>query len=128
MKKCVLSRIRLFSLLSVTLVVASSYVLAADDNSSSLPAPPVAKKVPKATEINGRELVDNYFWLRDKPNPDVAAYLQAENAYTDAVMKPTEGLQKKLPVPRLSGRQETEGVSPYKKNTPSMLRWNCCWT
>src|ERR1700694_5023494 len=115
MKKSMLSRIRLFSLLSVTLVVASSYVLAADDNSSSLPAPPVAKKVPKATEINGRELVDNYFWLRDKQNPDVAAYLQAENAYTDAVMKPTEGLQKKLYDEMLSRIKETDVEVPYKE-------------
>src|SRR6202049_5250014 len=115
MKKCVLSRIRLFSLLSVTLVVASSYVLAADDNSSSLPAPPVAKKVPKTTEINGRELVDNYFWLRDKQNPDVAAYLRAENAYTDAVMKLTEGLQKKLYDEMLSRIKETDVEVPYKE-------------
>jgi oligopeptidase B len=115
MKKSLLSRIRLFLLLSVTLIVASSFVLAADDNSSSLPAPPVAKKVPKTTEINGRELVDNYFWLRDKQNPDVAAYLQAENAYTDAVMKPTEGLQKKLYDEMLSRIKETDVEVPYKE-------------
>jgi oligopeptidase B len=116
MKKSVLSRIRLFSLLSVTLVVVSVCVLAADDNnSSSLPAPPVAKKVPKTTEINGRELVDNYFWLRDKQNPDVAAYLQSENAYTDAVMKPTEGLQKKLYDEMLSHIKETDVEVPYKE-------------
>ena len=115
MKKSTLSRIRLLSLLSVTLVVASSYVLAADDNSSSLPAPPVAKKVPKATEINGRELVDNYFWLRDKQNPEVAAYLQAENAYTDAVMKPTEGLQEKLYDEMLRHIKETDVEVPYKE-------------
>jgi oligopeptidase B len=116
MKKTVLSRIRLFSLLSVTLVVASVCVLAADDNnSSSLPVPPVAKKVPKTTEINGRELVDNYFWLRDKQNPDVAVYLQAENAYTDAVMKSTEGLQKKLYDEMLSRIKETDVEVPYKE-------------
>ncbi|HEV7510508.1 MAG TPA: S9 family peptidase [Candidatus Acidoferrum sp.] len=115
MKKSTSSRIRLFSLLSVTLVAASSYVLAADDNSSSLPAPPVAKKVPKATEINGRELVDNYFWLRDKQNPEVAAYLQAENAYTDAVMKPTEGLQEKLYDEMLRHIKETDVEVPYKE-------------
>jgi oligopeptidase B len=116
MKKTALSHIRLFSLLFFTLGVASSYVLAADDNnSSSLPAPPVAKKVPKTTEINGRELVDNYFWLRDKQNPDVAAYLQAENAYTDAVMKPTEGLQKKLYDEMLSRIKETDVEVPYKE-------------
>jgi oligopeptidase B len=115
MKKSVLSRIRLFSLLSVMLVVASVCVLAADDNSSSLPAPPVAKKVPKTTEINGRVLVDNYYWLRDKQNPDVAAYLQAENAYTDAVMKPTESLQKKLYDEMLSRIKETDVEVPYKE-------------
>jgi oligopeptidase B len=115
MKKSVFSRLRLFSLLSVALVVGSSYVLAADDNSSALPAPPVAKKVPKTTEINGRELVDDYYWLRDKQNPEVAAYLQAENAYTDAVMKPTEGLQKKLYDEMLSRIKETDVEVPYKE-------------
>jgi oligopeptidase B len=115
MKKTVLSRIRLSSLLSVALTAACSFVLAADDNSSSLPAPPVAKKVPKTTEVNGRELVDNYFWLRDKQNPEVAAYLQAENTYTDAVMKPTEGLQKKLYDEMLSRIKETDVEVPYKE-------------
>ena len=115
MKKSVFSRIRLISLLSVALVVGSSYVLAADDNSAALPAPPVAKKVPKTTDINGRELVDNYYWLRDKQNPEVAAYLQAENAYTDAVMKPTEELQKKLYDEMLSRIKETDVEVPYKE-------------
>ena len=41
-------------------------------------------------------MVDNYVWLREKPNPEVRAYLEEENAYTDAIMKPTEPLQKKL--------------------------------
>ena len=117
MKKFMISRIRLFSLLFVVLIATCSYVLAADDNSSLLPAPPVAKKVPKTTEINGRELVDNYFWLRDKQNPDVAAYLQAENAYTDAVMKPTEGLQKKLYDEMLSRIKETDVEVPYKEGS-----------
>jgi oligopeptidase B len=115
MKKSTRSRIRLFLVLSVTLVSASAYVLAVDDNSPSLPSPPVAKKVPKTTEINGRELVDNYFWLRDKQNPEVAAYLQAENAYTNAVMKPTEGLQKKLYDEMLSRIKETDVEVPYKE-------------
>ena len=57
------------------LLLASLLCLTAADNPSSLPAPPVAKKIPKITEINGRKLVDNYYWLRDKPNPEVKAYL-----------------------------------------------------
>ena len=79
-----------------------------------MPAPPVAKKVPKVTDINGQKLVDNYFWLRDKKNPDVKAYLDAENAYTDAVMKPTEPLQKKLYDELLRRIKETDVDVPYK--------------
>ena len=78
------------------------------------PAPPVAKKVPKITEIHGQKLVDNYFWLRDKANPEVRAYLDAENAYTDAVMKPTEKLQAHLYNEMLSRIKETDIEVPYK--------------
>ncbi|HXY14834.1 MAG TPA: S9 family peptidase [Terriglobales bacterium] len=97
------------------LLIAALLAFSAADAPSSLPAPPVAKKVPKVTEINGRKLVDNYFWLRDKPNPEVKAYLEAENAYTDAVMKPTEGFQKKLYGEMLSRIKETDIDVPYKE-------------
>ena len=80
-----------------------------------LPSPPVAKKIPHVTEINGHKLVDNYFWLREKTNPEVRAYLEAENAYTDAVMKPTEPLQKKLYDEMLSRVKETDVEVPYKE-------------
>src|SRR5207302_10573534 len=96
MKNPALRHLRIGSLILASMILSFGGTLVADDSSSSLPAPPVAKKVPKTTEINGRSLVDNYYWLREKKNPEVKAYLEAENAYTDAVMKPTEGLQKKL--------------------------------
>jgi oligopeptidase B len=115
MKKLNLQHIRITSLVFAALILASGYTLAADDTSSSLPASPVAKKAPKTTEINGRTLVDNYYWLRDKKNPEVKAYLEAENAYTDAVMKPTEGLQKKLYDEMLSRIKETDVEVPYKE-------------
>ena len=47
--------------------------------------PPAARKVPHVTEIHGYKLADDYFWLRDKANPEVTAYLEAENSYTDEV-------------------------------------------
>ena len=84
---------------------------AADD----LPAPPVAKKIPHVTEINGHKMVDNYFWLREKTNPEVRAYLDAENVYTDAVMKPTEAFQKKLYDEMLSRVKETDVEVPYRE-------------
>ena len=92
-------------------------VLPAADSVLRCPAPPVAKKDPKITEINGHTLVDNYYWLRDKKNPEVRAYLEAENVYTDAVMKPTEPLQRKLYDEMLSRIKETDVEVPYKEGS-----------
>jgi len=107
---------RLFApCLCLSLLSLTSAVWLAAADTSSLPAPPVAKKDPKVTEINGRKLVDNYFWLREKKNPDVRAYLEAENAYADAVMKPTEPLQKKIYDEMLSRIKETDVDVPYQE-------------
>ena len=62
----------------------------------TLPKPPTAKRRPHTLTAHGHTRTDPYYWLRDKDNPEVIAYLEAENAYTDAVMSPTESLQGKL--------------------------------
>ncbi len=95
-------------------VLLSLILLLAADNSSLL-APPVAKKVPHVTEVNGHKMVDNYAWLREKSNPEVRAYLEQENAYTDSVMKPTEPFQKKLYDEMLSRVKETDVEVPYRE-------------
>src|SRR5436305_812410 len=77
------------------------------------PPPPMAKKNPKTTNIHGETLVDNYFWLREKNNPEVRAYLEAENAYTETVMKPTEALQAALYKEMLGHIKETDQTVPY---------------
>ena len=77
--------------------------------------PPVAKKVPHVTEINGATLKDNYFWLRDKKDPDVMKYLQAENAYTEAVMKPTKDFQESLYKEMLSHMKQTDLSVPLRQ-------------
>ncbi|MGA8152301.1 MAG: S9 family peptidase [Terriglobales bacterium] len=101
------------AVLSVLLGLTVLGLLAADN--VSLSTPPVAKRVPHVTEINGRKLEDDYFWMRDKKNPEVRAYLEAENAYNDAVMKPTEPLQKKLYDEMLSRIKETDVDVPYQE-------------
>jgi oligopeptidase B len=78
------------------------------------PVPPVAKQVEKVHLLHGDPRPDPYFWLRDKPNPEVATYLEAENAYTDAVLKPTEPLQKALYDEMLSHVKETDLSVPYR--------------
>ncbi|HWX53483.1 MAG TPA: S9 family peptidase [Verrucomicrobiae bacterium] len=83
-------------------------------DSSTAAAPPVAKKVHTENHINRGNLVDDYHWLREKSNPEVAQYLEAENAYTDSVMKPTEALQKKLYDEMISHIKETDVNVPYK--------------
>jgi oligopeptidase B len=102
------------SLLAGLLFAAFARLAAAED-ASPLPPPPLAKKEPKVTEINGHTLVDNYYWLREKQNPDVRAYLESENAYTEAVMKPTEPFQKKLYEEILSRIKETDVEVPYRE-------------
>lgn len=78
-------------------------------------APPVAKKIPHVTEINGHKMVDNYAWLREKTNPEVRAYLEQENVYTDSIMKPTESLQKKLYDEMVGRIKETDVDVPYRE-------------
>src|SRR5216683_3143046 len=56
------------------------------------PKPPVARRDPVEHLLHGDRRVDHYAWLRHKENPEVIAYLEAENAYTDAILKPTEAL------------------------------------
>jgi oligopeptidase B len=105
------------SLLVVSLLFISMIALkvsAQDGNSSMMLQPPPTEKKPKVTEINGDRLVDNYFWLREKTNPAVVAHLEAENAYTMAVMKPTEALQDKLYTEILSHIKQTDANVPYR--------------
>ncbi len=49
--------------------------------------PPVAKRIEHREERHGETVVDEYYWLRDKASPEVIQYLEAENAYTEAVTK-----------------------------------------
>jgi len=74
----------------------------------------MAEKKTKTTNIHGTTLVDDYFWLREKANPAVLAHLQAEDAYTQAVMKPTEALQEKLYKEMLSHIKQTDTNVPYR--------------
>jgi oligopeptidase B len=57
---------------------------------------PVARVVPRVETVHGETRIDDYFWLRDRSDPEVLAYLDAENRYTRAVMQHTEPLQEQL--------------------------------
>ena len=78
-------------------------------------APPAARRLPRATTVHGETLGDDYFWLREKSDPEVAAYLEAENAYADAVMAPTAPLQEALYREMLARIKETDLSVPYRE-------------
>jgi oligopeptidase B len=78
--------------------------------------PPVAKVEPRVTTLHSEKLVDNYYWLRDKGNPEVIKYLEAENAYTEAGMQHTAALQETLYKELLGRIKETDTNVPYLKD------------
>ena len=104
-----LSEILLRSALTATLF--APVALGQDSN----PQPPAAKRVPHVTQVNGATLKDNYFWLRDKKDPDVMKYLEAENAYTEGVMKPTKVFQESLYKEMLSHMKQTDLSVPARQ-------------
>ena len=89
--------------------------LASCDSGGTMTAP-VAKVEPEELEIHGDVRVDDYYWLREREDQEVIDYLEAENAYTEAVMAHTEGLQGEL-YDEIVGRikENDESVPYYKK-------------
>ena len=74
--------------------------------------PPVAVQRPHVLEALGDRRVDPYYWLREKQNPEVIAYLEAENAFTETVMGGAASLQSKLYAEILGRIQETDFSAP----------------
>jgi len=83
---------------STTLALVAPALLAVGAAAAQTPTPPVARIVPRADTTLGDVRIDNYFWLRDdaRRNPEVLSYLEAENRYTEAMLRHTEPLQRKL--------------------------------
>ncbi len=75
----------------------------------------MAKKLAKVETLHGEERRDEYFWLREKQNPEVKTYLEAENAHADAVMKSAEPFQETLYREMLGRIKETDLSVPYRK-------------
>ena len=78
-----------------------------------IPDPPVARKIHTETILHGVVLTDDYAWLRDKANPEVTAYLEAENAYAESVMAPLAGLRDELYQEMLSHVKQTDVSVPF---------------
>ncbi|MGP6190028.1 MAG: S9 family peptidase [Vulcanimicrobiaceae bacterium] len=76
--------------------------------------PPIAERRPRLAEVHGETRVDDYAWLRERADPEVSAYLEAENAYAEAVMQPTAELQQALYDEILGHVKQTDLSAPYR--------------
>jgi oligopeptidase B len=76
---------------------------------------PVAPLKPRVDTLHGDVRVDNYFWLREKDNPAVLAYLEAENAYTTEHTRHLDGLSQRLYGEMLGRIKETDLSVPYRR-------------
>src|SRR5208283_4911957 len=75
--------------------------------------PPLAPRQPLQPVVHGDRRIDDYAWLRHKKDPRVLAYLEAENAYADACLKPHQAFQEALYYEMLSRIQQTDLSVPY---------------
>ena len=78
--------------------------------------PPEAKVIPKELEKDGHVRIDNYYWLKERENPEVIKYLEAENSYTEAMMSHTRDLQETLFKEFKARIKQTDVSVPYRKD------------
>jgi oligopeptidase B len=78
--------------------------------------PPQARRIPHENVFHGDRLVDDYFWMRDKSDPEVIAYLEAENHYAREAAKPIEGLANALYDELLDRIRQTDLSVPHRRS------------
>ena len=87
---------RMINAFSMFLLFMNAFVHFIEASDVDFPVAPVAERIPHIDTVHGDIRVDNYYWLRQRDNPAVIAYLRAENDYTSAMMNDTELLQDSL--------------------------------
>jgi oligopeptidase B len=107
--------VRLYRLFVYAALAAAPWPAVAQ-TADSAAIPPTAKMIPRVDTTLGDVRVDSYFWLRDdqRKNPDVLAYLAAENHYTEAKLRHTEGLQTQLFTEMKARIKETDLSVPLR--------------
>ena len=76
---------------------------------------PLAKKLPVELTLHGDTRTDDYYWLRERENPEVIAYLEAENSYTEEVLRPAAALQERIYQEILGRIQQTDLEVPVRR-------------
>ncbi len=97
------------------MAIACAAALMLVSGAKAQPVPPVAARQPKVDTLHQDRRVDEYFWLREKQNPAVVQYLEAENAYAGQVLAFTQPLQEELYQEMLGRIKETDLTVPYRE-------------
>ncbi|MDQ2802012.1 MAG: S9 family peptidase [Pseudomonadota bacterium] len=95
---------------------------------TTTPAPPAAARAPKRIEQLGRTRTDDYAWMKDENwqqvlrdpsvlRDDIRAHLEAENAYTQAVLADTESLQREI-FEEIKGRMKQDDATVPNPDGP----------
>lgn len=107
---------KLSNLMWIAILLTAIAVNGCDQKSKTSMKEPVAKKIEKIFEEHGQQRIDNYYWLNQREDPEVIAYLNAENDYTKEVLKDTEELQERI-FNEIVGRiKQTDMSVPYIVN------------
>jgi len=112
--------ILLFSVLLFTACghenLKSDSALVQESGKSTALAAPMAKKLPHEMTIHGDSRQDPWYWLRERENPEVIDYLNAENAYTDAMLQGEENLVEELYQEMIGRLKQDDSSVPYLLN------------
>ena len=99
---------------NLIIIYLSFFLLNSCNNMNNIA--PKAKIIEKKLEIHNDLRLDNYYWLNQRDNPEVINYLNQENDYTNAVLKSTKKLQKKIFSEMKSRIKEDDSSVPYFLN------------
>jgi len=105
---------RIVLLLAVVVLFTACGTMVSNETTNA--KPPVTKKVPKVFTEHGNTRTDDYFWLSDPKDSAVIDHLKEENAYTQAYLKHTEDLQKKIYDELVARIDQKASTLPYKRN------------
>jgi oligopeptidase B len=134
---CSKTMFKLSRLLKLSLSIAALLLSTSPHaNTPMAQSAPVAAKKPKDVTLHGDTRFDDYFWLRDKDNAEVQAYLKAEAAYSAQYFEPLDGFKDALYNEMLGRIKQTDDAVPYRngqwwytsrqiegKQYPVHLRW-----
>lgn len=114
------TKISMFTIVAIIIFLIIPLLFSCNSKQNEMvnknPVPPDVKKIPKELVKHGDKRIDNYFWLNNREDSAVIAYLNAENEYTNKVLGHTKAFQEKLYNEMVGRIKKTDESVPYFKN------------